>query len=142
MSRVECTLETEGVIRAVTVCIIKIQSEHCRNAVITTLYVKYQSNTERHRAYISTHRVDVSFSSKYAAMEDIFITIGKGNGKDDVTYKMNPAEKDLLDTFMLARNNSLLWGKCNVDKHGKAKIYDEDGQPKHLFTRAIMGGLC
>jgi hypothetical protein len=92
-------------------------------------YVKYQSNTERHRAYISTHRVDVSFSSKYAAMEDIFITIGKGNGKDDVTYKMNPAEKDLLDTFMLARNNSLLWGKCNVDKHGKAKIYDEDGQP-------------
>lgn len=43
---------------------------------------------------------------------------------------MNPAAKDCLDTFMLARNNSLLWGKTNVDKYGKAKIFDpETGQP-------------
>lgn len=63
-------------------------------------------------------------------MEDQFITIGKGDGKDNVTYKMNPAAKDCLDTFMLARNNSLLWGKTNVDKHGKAKVFDpETGQP-------------
>lgn len=74
-------------------------------------------------------------------MEDQFITIGKGNGKDDITYKMNPAAKDLLDNFMLARNNALLWGKCNVDKNGKAKIFDEDGQPKQYYCQMIMGGL-
>ena len=63
-------------------------------------------------------------------MEDQFIQIGKGDGKDMVTYRMNPAAKDCLDTFMLARNNALLWGKSNVDKNGRAKIYDpETGQP-------------
>ena len=93
-------------------------------------YTKYQSNTEKHRSYISLHRCDVSYSAKYAAMEDQFITIGKGDGKDDVTYKMNPAAKDCLDTFMLSRNNALLWGKSNVDKYGKAKIFDvETNQP-------------
>lgn len=118
-------------------------------------YTKYQSNTEKHRTFISMHRCDVSYSAKYAAMEDQFITIGKGDGKDDVTYKMNPAAKDCLDTFMLARNNSLLWGKTNVDKYGKAKIFDpETGQPiisgdgiipqierfagKYIFTKLNM----
>ncbi len=92
-------------------------------------YTKHQSNTEKHRTYISTHRADVSYSAKYKSMEDIFIQIGKG-GKDDPWYKMNPAEKDCLDSFMLARNNSLLWGKSNVDKHGKPKIFDQEtGQP-------------
>lgn len=87
-------------------------------------------NTEKHRTYISLHRADVNYSAKYAAMEDQFITIGKGDGKDSVTYKMNPAAKDCLDTFMLSRNNALLWGKSNVDKNGRAKIYDpETGQP-------------
>lgn len=86
-------------------------------------------NIERHRTYISLHRCDVSYSAKYRAMEDQFITIAKDNDKDGVSYKMNPAEKDCLDTFMLSRNNSLLWGKSNVDKNGKAKIFDEDGQP-------------
>lgn len=92
-------------------------------------YVKYQSNTEKHRTYISTHRADVSYSAKYRGMEDVFIQIGKGD-KDDPVYKMNPAEKDCLDSFMAARANALLWGKTNVDKHGKPKIFDpETGRP-------------
>ena len=62
-------------------------------------------------------------------MEDVFIQIGKGQ-QDDPVYKMNTAEKDCLDTFMMARNNALLWGKTNMDKHGKPKIYDnETGRP-------------
>lgn len=94
-----------------------------------TGYVKYQSNVEKHRTYIATHRADVSYSAKYRAMEDVFIQIGKGSDLDPV-YKMNAAEKDCLDSFMAARANALLAGKTNVDKNGKPKIYDpETGQP-------------
>lgn len=94
-----------------------------------TGYVKYQSNVEKHRTYIATHRADVSYSAKYRAMEDVFIQIGKGSDLDPV-YKMNAAEKDCLDSFMAARAGALLAGKTNVDKNGKPKIYDpETGQP-------------
>ena len=92
-------------------------------------YVKYQSNTETHRTFISTHRADVDFSAKYKAMEDVFITIGEGKESDPV-YKMNPAEKDCLDSYMLARGNALLWSKSNMDANGKPKIFDpETGIP-------------
>lgn len=84
-------------------------------------YTKYQSNVEAHRVYISTHRTDVDMSAQYAAMEDTFCTVAEA-GKADVVYKMNPAEKDCLDSFMAARNNALLWGKSNVDENGHAKI--------------------
>lgn len=68
-------------------------------------------------------------SAQYAAMEDVFVQIGKGD-KDDPVYKMNSAEKDCLDTFMMARNNGMLWGKCDVDrKSHRPKIYDELGRP-------------
>lgn len=82
-------------------------------------YVKYQSNIEKFRTHIATHRVDVDMSAQFAAMEDVFISIGKGDGSTDAVYKMNTAEKDLLDCFMEARNNALLWGKSNMDENGK-----------------------
>ena len=92
-------------------------------------YVKYQSNTEKHRTFIATHRADVDYTAKYKGMEDVFIQIGKGTDSDPV-YKMNAAEKDCLDSFMLARANALLWGKTNMDKNGKPKIFDpETGEP-------------
>jgi len=86
-------------------------------------YVKYQSNVEKHRTYIGTHRADVSMSAQYNAMEDVFTQIGKGE-KDDPIYRLNTAEKDCLDSFMEARNNACLWGKTNMDKYGKPKIFD------------------
>lgn len=61
-------------------------------------------------------------------MEDVFIQIGKGQ-QDDPVYVMNTAEKDCLDSFMAARNNALVWGKSNVDKSGKATVYDELNRP-------------
>ena len=67
-------------------------------------------------------------SAMYKPLEDVFIQIGKGT-KDDPVYKMNTAEKDCLDSFMEARNNALLWGKCNMDASGKPKNYDADGRP-------------
>lgn len=91
-------------------------------------------NVERHRTYISLHRCDVSYSEKYEAMEDQFITIAKDGDKAGVTYKMNSMDKDLLDTFMLASNNANMFGKTNVDKNGRPTIFDpEDGQPKRLM---------
>lgn len=66
---------------------------------------------------MTTHRSDVDMSAQYKPMEDVFIQIGKGQ-KDDPVYKMNSAEKDCLDTFMMARNNNLVWGKTDVDENG------------------------
>ncbi len=91
-------------------------------------YTKYQSNVEKFRTHISTHRCDIDMSAMYKPMEDIFIQIGKGD-KDDPVYKMNTAEKDLMDSFMEVRNNKLLFGKSDVDETGKPKIFDSDGRP-------------
>lgn len=99
-------------------------------------YVKYQSNVEKHRGYISTHRVDDTYSALYKAMENVFISIGKGegNGKmSETIYKMDTVEKNLLQNFLYVRNNGLLFNKCNVDKNGKATISDPDtGRPIYI----------
>ena len=94
-------------------------------------YIKYQSNIEKHRGYITTHRVDVSYSALFAAMEDTFISIaeGKDNGSlKETLYKMNKKEKDLLLSFLEVRNSGLLFNKTNVDKNGKSTIVDPDTQ--------------
>lgn len=95
-------------------------------------FVKAQSNVEKHRTYIATHRADVDMSNLYKPMEDVFIQVAKGEGmtqKGDPVYKMNTAEKDCLDSFMEARNNALLWSKTNMDESGKPKHYDALGRP-------------
>jgi hypothetical protein len=92
-------------------------------------YTKYQSNLEKHRTYISSHRCDIDASAQYLAMEDVFIQIGKGD-KDDPVYKMDGMQKVLLDNFMQVRNNKLLYGKSNMDKYGKPTLYEpETGRP-------------
>lgn len=100
------------------------------------MYIKYQSNIEKHRGYITTHRVDVSYSALFAAMEDQFISIaeGKDNGHlKETLYKMNKKEKDLLNSFLEVRNNGLLFNKTNVDKNGKSTIVDPDtGRPVYI----------
>lgn len=92
-------------------------------------YVKYQSNIEQQRNYITTHRCDDSYSALYAAFEDKFISIAEGKGQGDLTetiYKMDKKEKVLLDNFLYVRNNGLLFNKCNVDVNGKPTIVDPD----------------
>ena len=103
-------------------------------------HVKYQSNTEKHRTYMSCHRTDVDYSAKYRSMEDQFLGIAKGDTRTsgDPVYKMNPAEKDCLDSFMLARANGSLWGKTNVDKNGKPKIFDPETQEPIISGDGII----
>lgn len=90
-------------------------------------YVKYQSNVSKHRNYITTFRNDDSWSSTYAMMEDQFIKIGKGEGNGkmkETIYKMDKKEKVLLDNFLYARNNGLLFNRTSIDVNGKTTIYD------------------
>lgn len=99
-------------------------------------YVKYQSNIERHRNYITTHRVDDSYSALYAAHENVFINIAEGKDQGSLTetiYKMDKKEKNLLENFLTVRNNGLLFNKCNVDANGKPTIVDPDtGRPIYI----------
>ena len=99
-------------------------------------YIKYQSNIEKHRGYITTHRVDTSYSALFAAHEDVFVSIAEGKdlgSLSETMYKMNKKEKDLFENFMQVRNNGLLFNKTNVDKNGKATIVDPDtGRPVYI----------
>lgn len=96
-------------------------------------YIKYQSNVSKHRNYISTFRNDDSWSALYAAHEDVFISIGKGEGQGklkETIYKMEKKEKVLLDNFLFARNNGLLFNRTSMDVNGKSTIVDpETGRP-------------
>lgn len=104
-------------------------------------YIKYQSNIEKHRGYITTHRVDVSYSALFAAMEDQFISIAEGKDNSslkETLYKMNKKEKELLNSFLEVRNNGLLFNKTNVDKNGKSTIVDPDtGRPIYIGDGVI-----
>lgn len=95
-------------------------------------FTKYQSNVEKHRQWITEHRNDISFSSRYAQMEDQFIKIAQGEGTGEMKeklFKLNKMEKDLLDSFNLVKNNHLLWGKTTMDQNGKATVMTEDNRP-------------
>lgn len=89
-------------------------------------YTKYLSNTETHRNYISRHRASVDWSSDYAIKENVYIADGK-EGKETI-YKMNKKEKDVVDTFLFARENSMLFSESNFDINGKCMLQDEKGR--------------
>jgi len=95
-------------------------------------YTKYQSNIEKHRQWITEHRHDISYSSRYAQMEDQFIKIAQGDGNGELRekiFKLNKMEKDLLDAFQTSKNNALLWQKTTMDANGKSSVLTEDGRP-------------
>ena len=86
--------------------------------------VKNQSNIELHRNYITRHRADIEFSSDFEALEDTYISLGKNDSDTGTVYKMNKKEQQVLESFMIGRNQMNLMSKCNVDKNGKARNYD------------------
>lgn len=91
-------------------------------------YSKFQSQMERHRNFITTFRVDASWSSLYALQENVFMSIAddKDKSKTEGVYKMCKKEKELLDTYMYALNTGLTFNKGNIDQYGKATISDPD----------------
>lgn len=84
------------------------------------------------RGYISTHRNDASYSALYAAYEDTFIKIAddKDGKHTETIYRMDKLEKNLLENFLTARDQALMFGKSNIDKNGKPTIVNpEDNRP-------------
>lgn len=68
----------------------------------------------------------------YKPLEDVFIQIGSGKdgGKDDPVFTLKKAEEQVIENYLEARDMALVWGKSNVDKDGKPKIYEsETGRP-------------
>lgn len=105
-------------------------------------YVKWQSNVEKHRGYISTHRNDISWSAQYGALEDVFISIAEGKDQGNLTetiYHMDKCQKTLLDNFLTARNQGLLFSKGNVDPTtGRPTIVEPDtGRPIYISDGLI-----
>lgn len=93
-------------------------------------------NVEKMRNYLTTVRVEDSYSAKYAAMEDTFIKIGKGENQGCLTetiYKLEPMKKNLIQNFLYARENMMLLAKGNMGVDGKSTISDRStGRPKQL----------
>ena len=94
-------------------------------------YVKYQFNTETHRNYISKHRSSDVQSAEYAASEEYYIERNskKAGGKTEYEYyRLQKLEKDVLESYLWARENHLLFGESNFDANGKCTMQDEKGQ--------------
>lgn len=82
-------------------------------------------------------RVDDTYSSKYALMEDTFIKISNGTNGDKV-YRLDPMKKNLIENFLYARENMLLMAKGNVGVDGKATISDRvTGRPIYIGDGVI-----
>ena len=100
------------------------------------MFVKYQSNIEKMRNYMTTVRVDDSYSSKYALMEETFIKIGKGENQGCLTekiYKLDPMKKNLIENFLYARENMILLAKGTVGVDGKSTLADRGtGRPIYI----------
>jgi hypothetical protein len=95
-------------------------------------FAKFQSNIEKHRNWITEHRVDIDYSSRYALTEETFVKIANGEegGKyREVIFKMPKVNQLLLENFMQIRNNALLWSKTTMDENGKSTIQDSEGRP-------------
>ena len=98
-------------------------------------YSKFQSQTERHRNFMTTFRADASWSSLFAIQENVFMSIAddKDQTKSEGVYKMLKKEKELLDTFMYAMNTGLLLNKGNIDVNGRPTISEpETGRPIYI----------
>lgn len=93
-------------------------------------YTKYTSNFEKLTGWIGEIRCDIDASSRYLAMEDSFVKVvdeGVGNAKAHV-FKMPGMKKVLLDNFMDARNNGMIWNKTTMDANGHCTLHDRQGR--------------
>lgn len=89
-------------------------------------YTKFLSNTETHRNYMGRHRASTSVSADYKIQEKVYLELAKKDGLS--YYKMHKHEKDCLDTFMYAKNNSNIFSVSNHDINGKCLMQDELGR--------------
>lgn len=90
-------------------------------------FAKFQSNVERHSNWLTEHRCDVDYSSRYKLHEDVFVKISngeEGGAYKEAIFQMPKVNQLLLESFMDVRNNGLLWQKGTMDANGKSTIMD------------------
>lgn len=92
--------------------------------------VKYTSNYQKLRGFIGEIRCDIDASDRYLALEDSFVKVSREgeNGTKNYLFKMPGMKKVLLDNFMEARNNQMLWGKTTMDENGHCTVRDRQGR--------------
>ena len=92
-------------------------------------YIKYTSNTEIHRNWISRHRASVVKSGDFNVMEATYIQDGydKDSGKS-LYFKLEPAEKRCMDHFLVSREHACLFGETNFDQNNKCLDQDAEGK--------------
>ena len=88
-------------------------------------YTKYTSNTEEHRNWMSRHRASETYSADYKIREQVYLEVAKKDKKE--YYKLNQIEVDVMNTFMLSKNNSCIFSQTNFDVNGKCLDQDEAG---------------
>lgn len=74
-------------------------------------------NIEKMRNYMTTVRVQDTYSSKYALMEDTFIKVAEGKDQGSMSekiYRLEPMKKNLIENFLYARENMMLLAKGNI----------------------------
>lgn len=86
---------------------------------------KYMESTERHRIYISRHRVARALSGDYASM---YVEM-KSKGKIGY-FEISEPEQDLMDQLLFITENSRVFGESNHDINGK--VADQDSQGRDL----------
>jgi len=89
---------------------------------------------------MSKHRSSDVQSAEYAASQEYYIERGtkKHGGKTEYEYyRLQKLEKDVLESYLWARENHLLWGESNFDVNGKCLMQDEKGQDNTLGCPTI-----
>ena len=80
-------------------------------------YAKWQSNIEKHRNWITTHRVDDSRTALFASLENVFVSVKEGKNPKkmkETLYKMDTMENNLLKNFLFVRDSGNLDRKSVV----------------------------
>ncbi len=91
-------------------------------------YTKYTSNTENHRNHMSRHRASDVVSADYKMKEAVYIELAKKDKKE--YYKLHQHETDVLNSFLIAKNNACIFSETNFDANGKCLMQDEAGADK------------
>jgi hypothetical protein len=93
-------------------------------------YVKYQFNTETHPTTCLKHRSSDVQSAEYSASQEFYIERGAKNamnGKLEYEYSDYKNLKDVLESYLWARENHLLFGETNFDANGKCTMHKRSG---------------
>ena len=89
-------------------------------------YSRFIADAETHRGYLTRHRHGVDWSQQFASTAEVYFETEED--KKTVYYKALQAEQNVLDEFMLTREQNIVYGRSNHDTNGKCLMQDPDGQ--------------